>query len=583
MLPFYVTVYISPIFKQQNRTSQKIPTEKKTILYSCFNMSEEFDIFKNLDDLRKLNPQAILKSLERANHSNGDDDVPNIDDSFNDDFDSFINNNIIDKSPPKRPKKVNVTKDVAPVPDKATETKKTRNRRRSSTSSSNLSWSSTVDLLDKNDDNEQMESIAKTRRKRNATGNSVCSQVVEANIAHNNNIKKQPVADSFPVSDFMSMPVRPSRKSFDAIRKMAEEQAAAAAAAEAREKNTNTTAKATRARGKGRGRGRGRTNARARKTNEDSFISGDDSSHNSEVSSESESNDSDVSDEEPQVEQNNPTTSSASIMERFLDQARGRGRRRGRGRGQATTQSRRSHVAEIAARAPQVGFVDLVSSPLPHIEGTIVIGSDGEDEGPRTRRKNAANNLKKSKKNQNIEKNPCLDISLDDDNPELSIKVKWKGIPEAFKLRKYQKFSLIFQQLAEREGTDLGNIAFNISSRIITPEDTPDSIDYKIYQFIDGRVITALNSPMGAAAPKKQRDQNKITVKIQSDKWKRPLQIDLQKTDKFRILYIKCSEELSVNIDRLKLSFDGDLLELNDTPADLDLEGGEVIDLRFRD
>lgn len=29
-------------------------------------------------------------------------------------------------------------------------------------------------------------------------------------------------------------------------------------------------------------------------------------------------------------------------------------------------------------------------------------------------------------------------------------------------------------------------------------------------------------------------------------------------------------------------SFDGDLLDLNDTPAELDFEGGEVIDLRIK-
>ena len=70
----------------------------------------------------------------------------------------------------------------------------------------------------------------------------------------------------------------------------------------------------------------------------------------------------------------------------------------------------------------------------------------------------------------------------------------------------------------------------------------------------DGRVLTnAFNSPVAGLGAPKKRDANKITLKIQSDKWKRPLQIDLLKTDKFRILYIKCAEELKVNHDQLKL------------------------------
>ncbi|XP_075167041.1 DNA repair protein Rad60-like [Haematobia irritans] len=428
-------------------------------------MNEEFDIFKNLDDFRKLNQQEILKSLERSNNSNGVDDVPNIDDSFNDDFDSFIG-----KRPHKRPKQINAIKDVVPVPDKVTE--------------------------------EQAAAVA-------------ANTMAKATSPLGNVSNEEPqVEQDIPITSSAS------------IMERFLDQARGRRCGQSRQSHVAEIA------------------ARAPQVG---FIDL-------------------VSSPLPhiEVELDIPTTSSASIMERFLDQARGR----------RCGQSRRSHVAEIAAWAPQVDFIDLVSSPLPRIEGTIVIGSDGEDEEPHTPRK--------SKRDQNITKSPCFHISLDDDNPELSIKVNWKGIPEAFKLRKYQKFSLIFQQLAEREGTNLSNIAFNINSRIITPDDTPDSIDYKIYQFINGRVITALNLPMGAVAPKKQRDQNKITVKIQSNKWKRPLQIDLQKTDKFRMLYIKCSEELSVDIVRLKLSFDGDLLELNDTPADLDFEGGEVIDLRFR-
>lgn len=127
--------------------------------------------------------------------------------------------------------------------------------------------------------------------------------------------------------------------------------------------------------------------------------------------------------------------------------------------------------------------------------------------------------------------------------------------------------------------------------------------------FPDGRVLSSsFNSPIASAAGggvlKKQRNSNKISIKIQSDKWKRPLQMDIQKTDKFRILYIKCSEELNVAIDDIKLryvlnydsaisffleipsyslcSFDGEPLELNDTPSDIELEGGEVIDLRLK-
>lgn len=64
------------------------------------------------------------------------------------------------------------------------------------------------------------------------------------------------------------------------------------------------------------------------------------------------------------------------------------------------------------------------------------------------------------------------------------------------------------------------------------------------------------NSPLATgktAVTKKHRNANQISVKVQSDKWKRPLQIDIKKTDLFRILYIKCAEELNITTEKISL------------------------------
>ncbi|XP_013100989.2 uncharacterized protein LOC106082803 [Stomoxys calcitrans] len=655
-------------------------------------MSQEFDIFKNLDSLRNTNLLDKLKTLETANNSNGDA----ANDSLNDDFDldTFLNNNNTDKGSPSKRVKKNGAQANAKASAKTKTTPKKKTQRRSSTTFSDISlpptktstksknvpaavevvnnvdipkktrrrrrdtWSPTEYLLKNKiiDPTENAEGKKKTRSRRRSSSTEemlenldlpAMPSILES--SRKNNLASA-LSQMGNVGD-LNLASMPTRSDFCAIRRMAEDQAARAAAAEKAElanakktpagslQNTASgrdridreciaaairraergnakkpsaaksqkkapTSRQEKPKGRGRSRTRGQGQTRGRKIKRNSFIV-DNSPHNSlssvfnsssASSSSSDGNNSSVVQSESELEpehepesQPEPAVANApSIMERFLEQARGRGARgrgRGRGRGQINSRSRRSNVAEIAARLPQVDFIDLVSSPAPRVEGLITLDSDDEQDMPRTRaRRVSAKN--KSQKTDSETKSPSLDISLDDDNPEVSVKIKWKGKPEAFKLRKYQKFSIIFQQLAEREGTNMESMVFNLDDRIVTADDTPDSIDYKIFQFINGRVLSSiLDSPGGLTSgrAKKPRNPNEISVKVQSDKWKRPLQIDLLKTDKFRILYIKCSEELKVGIEQLKLSFDGELLELNDTPADLDLEGGEVIDLRLRE
>uniref|UniRef100_A0A1A9WBE4 Ubiquitin-like domain-containing protein n=1 Tax=Glossina brevipalpis TaxID=37001 RepID=A0A1A9WBE4_9MUSC len=232
-----------------------------------------------------------------------------------------------------------------------------------------------------------------------------------------------------------------------------------------------------------------------------------------------------------------------------------------------STDSNRNDINAAADSLPVEAYIDLVESPL--VEECINLDSDDE--------------LSIAPKSDKESIPPVvLDNSFDVDNPEINVKIKWKGKPEAFKLRKYQKFLNIFETLAARENIKIQSIFLNIDNYFIKPEDTPDSIDYKIYQFINGRVLESRFNTLVDDTHQKQRKANHILLKIQSDKLKKPLEVNISKMEKFLILYIKCEEELNLRRDKLRLSFDGEILEYNNTPADLDFEGGEVIDLRVK-
>ncbi|KXJ68688.1 hypothetical protein RP20_CCG002130 [Aedes albopictus] len=226
-----------------------------------------------------------------------------------------------------------------------------------------------------------------------------------------------------------------------------------------------------------------------------------------------------------------------------------------------------------ARRQQQPEVINLVDSPALILPGTINLDSDEEDITPAAGNKSA-------------------NVSFDSANYEVSLKIKWEGKIERFNHRKFQKFGDLIAVLAERAGADPSHVILDLDERIIEPNDTPDSIGYRISQFIAGRVVRGelaevfanknkSNGTSRTAKPRKPKDDNEITLKVQSDRWKKPLEVPMRKDNKMMILIIKCAEELKCQPGDIKLSFDGDPVTMDSTPIDLELEGGEILDLRF--
>ena len=74
---------------------------------------------------------------------------------------------------------------------------------------------------------------------------------------------------------------------------------------------------------------------------------------------------------------------------------------------------------------------------------------------------------------------------------------------------------------------------------------------------------------------------DEIELKVQRKGFKEPLIIRFVKTEKMKIFMLKCAESLELPIEKLKFTFDGETINTSDTPSDLDLEGGECIDLHI--
>lgn len=55
--------------------------------------------------------------------------------------------------------------------------------------------------------------------------------------------------------------------------------------------------------------------------------------------------------------------------------------------------------------------------------------------------------------------------------------------------------------------------------------------------------------------------------------------MSMEPTKKMMVLVILCAQRLNCEPERLRLRFDGEALDLHATADELELEGGEVIDL----
>lgn len=129
--------------------------------------------------------------------------------------------------------------------------------------------------------------------------------------------------------------------------------------------------------------------------------------------------------------------------------------------------------------------------------------------------------------------------------------------------------------LAQRENVDIKNICLDFEENFLEPETTPHSIGYTAGKFICGRVLA-----LGRTKPQKEKkDPNLINIKIQSQSFKKPLSMKIWKNEPMKIVFIKLAEDLKCQMDKILLKFDGDKVLMNQTAEEIELEGGEILDL----
>ena len=73
-----------------------------------------------------------------------------------------------------------------------------------------------------------------------------------------------------------------------------------------------------------------------------------------------------------------------------------------------------------------------------------------------------------------------------------------------------------------------------------------------------------------------------LQFKVQTQNRSSSINVSIRKEDPMRVLMEKYAEQSKIELSRLSFQFDGEALQPDDTPIDLDLDGGECIDVYIK-
>ncbi|XP_042888965.1 hepatoma-derived growth factor-related protein 2-like [Penaeus japonicus] len=169
------------------------------------------------------------------------------------------------------------------------------------------------------------------------------------------------------------------------------------------------------------------------------------------------------------------------------------------------------------------------------------------------------------------------DDECDNSDSEMMLRVRFESEYLRLPIKKMQKFSHIYQVLAERFSVGVSQIILSHRDKIIDPEICPKQLGLTIADIIEGG-IQSKNYSNGTESTEENNPGN-IRLKVQNASKKGVVTIHINRYDKMQVLMQRYAEEKKVDLSALRFHFDGEKLDPSDTPDNLDLDGDECIDV----
>jgi len=190
--------------------------------------------------------------------------------------------------------------------------------------------------------------------------------------------------------------------------------------------------------------------------------------------------------------------------------------------------------------------------------------------------KSSSRRSKQGKGNTSLGEEGLLLISDEEDNSEktFDLKVRWKSDIVRVAVKQNEKMGKIMDRVAEKVEVTIGEISLyqgENSEEQILRDTTVSELGLSIVSVVYGR---------GRVITEDAKNEGTIQVKLQTkDRRAQPVLLDIMPTDIMETVMDKFSSQVGLDRDKLKFFFDGEVLDGSSTAEDLELEGGECIDV----
>ncbi|KAK3587645.1 hypothetical protein CHS0354_032853 [Potamilus streckersoni] len=164
---------------------------------------------------------------------------------------------------------------------------------------------------------------------------------------------------------------------------------------------------------------------------------------------------------------------------------------------------------------------------------------------------------------------------------DITVRIQLKSEMHRFVMKRWQPFSHIMKQLTEQEGVPESHIMLVHKDKTLDESDTPNSVKLHTADIIECHIISRfeegdspeLNNSLGIENP----DLIELCVQSCNRRNKVFIKVDKRKTmDKLMKLY---ADRVNVDSSKLKFFFDGEEMDITQTPESMDIENGDCIDV----
>jgi len=182
------------------------------------------------------------------------------------------------------------------------------------------------------------------------------------------------------------------------------------------------------------------------------------------------------------------------------------------------------------------------------------------------------NRLKQQQK-LDLSTTSCDSINLLDEDEVITVKIRLHGEIKKFDIKKNKKFADLQQLIADEEDSKVEAVALYLKQCAVQVEDTLEKIT----------VADIIECFIHDTSSVKNSNKDTILIKIQTSSFKKlRIEYNINENHKLKQIFEDYADKNNINVDKIKFTFDGDVITPNDTPSALDIEDGDIIDATFK-